>query len=402
MAESTLSLNHTDFSLAVAHFLGFGLTAGNWTADQLVLIDMAIQSGLRQFYYPPKIDNGEPYQWTFLRPVGSLTTIDTYSTGTVSIGQYDTGTVTVATGLATLVGGVWPSWMDSGDTLTIGETVYVITTRDGDTTATVVGADVGTATAFTLVSGAASETKVILGGGTWPTWAITHGTLTIGSTEFPISVRDSDTELTLTTAVTTQQLDQTYTLTHNGNYDMDDDFGGIQGTLTYNSSDNRDDIKIVGENNIRSLRSTTSTRAAPQYVAFRPKETTGVTGQRWEAQFYPIPDSEYPLEFRFTAYIYKLDATNKFPFGGMAHGETIKQSILAAAEAQEDDNPTGPQYQKFIALLTASIGEDSKATTKRYFGQNLDRSGMHEETLTRSNLRHISNATITYPTGTRS
>ncbi len=336
MAESTLSLTHTDFSLAVAHFLGFGLTAGNWSADQLTIIDMVIQSGLRQFYYPPKIDGqSEPYQWTFLRPVGSLTTIATFSTGTVAISN--------------------------------GATTMTITT------------------------------------GTWPSWTATHGTLTINSVEYPIASRTDDNNIELVSAWTLDTITaEELTLTHNGNYDMDDDFGGIQGTLTYGPLDNRDDIKIVGENNIRTMRSTTTTRAAPRYVAFRPKETTGVTGQRFEAQFSPIPDDAYPLEFRFTAFIHKLDATNKFPYGGMTHGETIKQSILAAAEAQEDDEPNGPRYQKFIVLLTASIGEDSKATTKRYFGQNLDRSGMHPETLTRSSLRHIANQTVTYPTSTRS
>ena len=337
MAESTLSLSHTDYSLAVAHFLGFGLTAGNWTPDQLTIIDLAIQSGLRQFYYPPKIDDGEPHQWTFLRPVGSLTTIDTFSTGTVAI-------------------------------------------ANGATTMTITG-------------------------GVWPTWVVTHGTLIINEIEYPVASRTDDDDIELVSAWTLDTItEEELALEHNGNYDMDDNFGGIQGTLTYSPANNRADIRIVGENDIRTMRSATTSRAAPQFVAFRPTQPTGVAGQRWEAQFYPIPDDAYPLEFRFTAYLFKLDATNKFPYGGMVHSETIKQSMIAAAAATEDDafDPTEPEYKKFITLLTASIGEDSKATTKRYFGQNLDRSDGHEETLTRSNLRRIGNATVTYPTGTRS
>ena len=89
MAEATSSLTQTDLNLAIAHYLGLSLDASAWSADDLTIIDMALQSGLRMFYLPPKVfDTENPHEWSFLRPIGSLTTIASYSTGTVSGDMY--------------------------------------------------------------------------------------------------------------------------------------------------------------------------------------------------------------------------------------------------------------------------------------------------------------------------
>lgn len=74
--ESTLSLKLSDLTGAVGFHLGHGLGADNgdtaWTATQTYAINSCIKSGLRQFYFPAPI-NGVSYDWSFLRPIATLT-----------------------------------------------------------------------------------------------------------------------------------------------------------------------------------------------------------------------------------------------------------------------------------------------------------------------------------------
>ena len=75
MSESGLSISFTDLRLEVAAFLGYGPTASAWATAQLAEIDRYIQSGLRRFYYPPASEGVEAgYSWSFLKPVGTITT----------------------------------------------------------------------------------------------------------------------------------------------------------------------------------------------------------------------------------------------------------------------------------------------------------------------------------------
>ena len=76
--ESTLSLTLDDLSATVGTFLGYGrgLAKGDteWTTEQQAGITECLASGLRQFYFPPPLPGERsPYDWSFLKPVASLT-----------------------------------------------------------------------------------------------------------------------------------------------------------------------------------------------------------------------------------------------------------------------------------------------------------------------------------------
>lgn len=378
MTESTLSSQLTDLEKAVAHYMGLGLDSTKWTTNDKAKIAMILKRGQRQFYFPPKIyDDQPPHEWSFLKPTTTLDTVGSYITGTVSVGQYATGTVKVSSGTCTLTGGIWPTWASANDTLTIGTTEYAITTRDSTTELTVTGDNVSTATAYTLVSGATTETKLVLGdGGTWPSWAYTHGTLVIDNTEYPISARDDDYELTLTTAWDSDdQIEgEDYVLRHNGNYDLPDDFGGIEGDLTHESTENKPDIQIIGEGRLRSLRRGLTTRTYPAYAAIRPKSSDGTGGQRFEIMFQPIPNDAYTLYYKKIILPTALVTGSViYPYGGAAHADTVEASCLAIAELQEDERK-GPQWDHFISRLTASVEFDKTAYQAEHFGYNADRS----------------------------
>jgi len=324
MTESTLSSQFTDLQKAVAHHLGLGIDSAKWSADQTAIIAMIIKRGLRQFYHPPRIYPDEPsHQWSFLKPTVTLTTVGTYSTGTVE----------VSSGTCTLTDGVWPSWAATHGTLTIGTTEYAITTRDGDTELTVVGDDV------------AAET--------------------------------------------------TYSLTHSGNYDLPEDFGGIEGNMTYEPSEHKEDILIVGEGKIRNLRGGQTARSCPIYAAVRPKECAGTSvGQRFEIMFFPIPNDAYDLSYKKIILASALTGTIKYPYGGAMHAETLEASCIAMAELQEDEKK-GPMYDYFIERLTASIQIDKTAYSAEFLGYNRDNSdAVHRDG--GRNDRHRGNFLVTY------
>jgi hypothetical protein len=76
MAESTLSIKFSDLQAEVAGFLGYGVDPAAWTAAKSAEIDRFVQSGVRQFYYPPAVNGAEAgYEWSFLKPVASLNTV---------------------------------------------------------------------------------------------------------------------------------------------------------------------------------------------------------------------------------------------------------------------------------------------------------------------------------------
>jgi len=72
LSESSLSINYGDLMAEVGRFLGYPATL---TDSQSAEVDSYVQSGVRQFYYPPVVEGVEPgYAWSFLAPTDSLTT----------------------------------------------------------------------------------------------------------------------------------------------------------------------------------------------------------------------------------------------------------------------------------------------------------------------------------------
>jgi len=76
MPESTLSISFTDLQKEIGAFLGYGVDPTAWTNERFAEIDRYIQSGIRQFYYPPAVNGIEAgYEWSFLKPIASLSTV---------------------------------------------------------------------------------------------------------------------------------------------------------------------------------------------------------------------------------------------------------------------------------------------------------------------------------------
>ena len=75
-ASATLDLSYTDLQEEIGHYLGYDITdISSWSAGETAEVDRCIQSGLRQFYYPPAVADIESgYDWSFLKPTTTLTT----------------------------------------------------------------------------------------------------------------------------------------------------------------------------------------------------------------------------------------------------------------------------------------------------------------------------------------
>lgn len=72
MAESGLSLGWPELKQEVGFYLGYGTTIGNWGAHATE-IELIVQSGYRRVLYPPAVGQfSAGYNWSFLRPTGTL------------------------------------------------------------------------------------------------------------------------------------------------------------------------------------------------------------------------------------------------------------------------------------------------------------------------------------------
>ena len=290
MAESTLSLTYADLMNSVSYFLHGKDDYTDLDATQQAKCDQIVQDGYRQFLYPPMLDGIDVgYEWRFMNPNTTMSTIATYETGTVA----------VVAGVCTITGGTWPSW------------------------------------------------------------SFTHGTLTIGGTEYVITARTSDADLAVTGAAVAAGEDD-WTLEHDGNYDLPDDFGRLIDGFSFEPGSVYVGIMAdVGEGQIRLLRAGSEMSGRPTVAGTRIKAGTGIAGQRREVMFYPTPDEVYVLYYRYAAMVNKLDTTNVYPLGAMKHSETLKLSCLAKADALVNDN-YGIHWERFLQSVKASIARDKR------------------------------------------
>jgi hypothetical protein len=148
MSESNLSLAYADLMNAVALRNGDDPAGAGYTtlsAAKQARLDMAVQHGYRRFLVPPILPNErEVHRWSFLRPLGTLTTTAPYATGTIEI-------VAGALTTVTLTSGTWPSWAAEGD-LVINGSTYAASARVGNTelTLAVNGPEVAAGTTYSL------------------------------------------------------------------------------------------------------------------------------------------------------------------------------------------------------------------------------------------------------------
>ena len=80
---TTLTTDYTYLISEIGHALGFGHNPVAYSHGETEQIRFVLDRGLRQFYYPPKLQRQvTPWSWSFLRPIKALATV-------VDQGEYD-------------------------------------------------------------------------------------------------------------------------------------------------------------------------------------------------------------------------------------------------------------------------------------------------------------------------
>ena len=83
-SATELSITYSDLFREVKRFLGYGDSSVTLTDAQTEEVDDYIQAGVRQFYYPPAMEGADvQHEWSFLKPVGQVTT--TIGTSSVAL-----------------------------------------------------------------------------------------------------------------------------------------------------------------------------------------------------------------------------------------------------------------------------------------------------------------------------
>lgn len=71
-----LGLTYLKLKREVGRFLGFDRDPSNWGSNEIQDVEDVIDSGLRQFYFPPRLPEERwAHRWSFLRPLGHVNVI---------------------------------------------------------------------------------------------------------------------------------------------------------------------------------------------------------------------------------------------------------------------------------------------------------------------------------------
>lgn len=175
-------------------------------------------------------------------------------------------------------------------------------------------------------------------------------------------------------------------------YLLPDDFGGIEGQLTFAEGEGRPSIPQVAENQIRTLRQRDISAAQPQYFAVRPKSVAAGEKQRFQLLLWPEPDTVYNLSYTKVVLPNKLSEANPYPLGGMAFSEVVLESCLSVAEQRVNDDK-GLHWSQFMERLTAAVIHDREAIEPQHLGYCGDNS---DAVLEGGRVRRMDNFYVTY------
>ena len=271
----------------VGHYL-FGIRTG-FSADQESDIMDCINDGLRRVY--------SVREWSFFRPVVDI----------VTNAPYDTGAVTIASGVVTLSGGTFPSWAASG-TLMVNDNYYSVASRDSDTQVTL------DYTSVTIAS--ASDYQLAQ-----PELPMPTG--------FDAVANDSD--------------------------------------IDYYPSPQcwYPPVRQRHDSTIRTLEASNPEFDHPVFYSVRTLEFSPTVGSRRVLALYPAPDQAYTLRVPMILRPVAIDESNPYPVGGEMLSQAILEACLASAEHnfEEREHVHEKRFMEMIALAVRNDEDRSSATS---------------------------------------
>lgn len=152
-------------------------------------------------------------------------------------------------------------------------------------------------------------------------------------------------------------------------YDLPDDFGFLQGDVTFTDGTRTWSAKQTAQSRIDLA---VPKNGIPKLYAVYPKAMDDDTaGQSWGISVWPAPDRELTMNYRYSVQPRTITVNAPYPYGGMYHSETIKEACLMKAEAETDDQP-GVHAQLYQAALLRSIEYDKSLSSPDSIGYNGD------------------------------
>jgi hypothetical protein len=273
----------------VGHYL-FGIRTG-FSGDQTDDIHDCIRDGLQRVY--------SAHEWSFFRPVVDVTTTPPYTTGTV----------TVASGVVTLTGGVFPDW--SAD-----------------------------------------------------------GLVRIDGKYYSVASRDSDTQITLDNTSLTVATASDYQIAR-PLIPMDAAFDSIanDSDLTYYPGETcfYPPVCQRHDQTIRKMAQSDPEFDRPVFYSIRTLRFDPTVGSRKALAFYPAPDQEYVLRVPQILRPTMIDDVNQYPVGGEVLAQVILEACLASAEHNFEEREHVHE-KRFLEMISFAIRNDMERTAPTSLG----------------------------------
>lgn len=209
---------------------------------------------------------------------------------------------------------------------------------------------------------------VTLADGTFPTWAAS-GELAIEGVYYPVSSRDSGSQITLVDTSLDADAGTLYSLVRYI-YDLPTDFDSLRGEMTYavNDAYGYGALERVSVQRLREFRRESSEVGYPRYLAMRPATFATGTGQRWQAMLQPTPSAAFTFDYTYKAQV-DIDAgTNVYFRGGPMIAAVIEESCLAVLEQRYLENGSREHTDLFRSLLLSAIETDKEHGSLPYLG----------------------------------
>lgn len=163
-----------------------------------------------------------------------------------------------------------------------------------------------------------------------------------------------------TTTITTEEDEYLYTLPSA--------FGSFVGKYMYWPTNNGYTPPCrTNDGDILSKRQYSNTTGRPTHFAIRWAAQTPGSTQRQEVMFWPTPDDDYTLTYRYAIASRPLSETNRYCLGGPRISQLMIEACKAIGETKKNGQ-RGDQWNLFIAELQSAIQLDKGTSTSPTLG----------------------------------
>ena len=188
---------------------------------------------------------------------------------------------------------------------------------------------------------------------------------------------------------------QLITVAGQSSLDLPENYANMASPLTFAPSQTviYDSLEVIDEYRMSTLLQRSSADGRPRMVATRPKGP-GVLGNRHEILFYPVPDDEYEISYRYQVNPTAGTDETEIVYGGQPHAQTLVEACLAASE--EYDGVLGVHSKMYIECLRASVAQDRLVNATGNLGYNGDPGHEAMDSITRDDYRCRQGGLTTY------